>query len=117
MHSFSHFFNAPALSAQFFILHFLSSSRPAHFKAGGSEGGGADGGTLQQVFLHFFFKFFFLHCFLHFFIFFSLSSHFLILHFLSLRPAHSSSGADGGGGGSASHRPQVFLHLFSLFFE
>ena len=63
--------------------------------------------------MHFFFNSFFLHCFLHFFNFFLVSSQSLILHFLlSSRPAHSSSGADGGGadGGSASHRSQVFLH-------
>ena len=64
--------------------------------------------------MHFFFNVFFLHCFLHFFNFFSLFSHFFILHFFkSVRSLHLSSGGGGEGdadGGSASHKSQVFLH-------
>ena len=51
---------------------------------------------------------------MHFFNFFSLFSHFFILHFFkSVRSLHLSSGGGGEGdadGGSASHKSQVFLH-------
>ena len=91
LHCFSHVFNVFALSSQFFILHFVWSSRSPHLSSG-ADGGAADGGGAShrpQVFSHCFFS----------------SSEYFFLHFDFLQvksfamSAHLSSGAGGAGEG------------------